>query len=81
MTAEGQRQARSAQDSTPGGRGARRGQSRMLETYLNDVEYLMRERLWNEAVPLALALPHICVALADPDTSSSSGQYLQWGHH
>jgi hypothetical protein len=56
----------------------RRGRSRMLESYLGDIEYLMRERLWAEAVPLALALPHICVAISDPGLRSSPEDYLEW---
>ncbi len=56
----------------------RRGRSRMLDAYLGDIEYLMRERLWAEAVPLALALPHICVAISDPALRSSPEDYLQW---
>jgi hypothetical protein len=50
----------------------------MLDTYLGDIEYLMRERLWSEAVPLALALPHICVAISDPALRSSPHDYLEW---
>jgi len=50
----------------------------MLETYLGDIEYLIREQQWGEAVPLALALPHICAALADPGLRSSRPQFLQW---
>ena len=50
----------------------------MLDAYLGDIEYLMRERLWAEAVPLALALPHICVAIAEPSLRSSPEDYLQW---
>jgi hypothetical protein len=57
---------------------SRRGRSRMLDAYLGDIEYLMRERLWSEAVPLALALPHICVAIGDPALRSSPHDYLQW---
>jgi hypothetical protein len=53
----------------------------MLDGYLGDIEYLMRERLWAEAVPLALALPHICVAVGDPGLRSSPGDYLQWCEH
>src|SRR5580658_8007472 len=56
----------------------RHGRSRMLDAYLGDIEYLMRERLWSEAVPLALALPHICVAISDPALRSSPHDYLQW---
>ena len=55
---------------------ARRGHSRMLDAYLGDIEYLMRERLWSEAVPLAL--PHICVAIGDPALRSSPHDYLEW---
>jgi len=58
--------------------GTRHGSSRMLESYLGDIEYLMRERLWSEAAPLALALPHICAALAHPDMHSSREQFLIW---
>jgi hypothetical protein len=50
----------------------------MLESYLGDIEYLVRERLWAEAAPLALALPHICVALAHADLVSSREGYLGW---
>jgi hypothetical protein len=50
----------------------------MLETYLGDIEYLVRERLWADAAPLALALPHICVALAHSDLVSSREGYLGW---
>ncbi|HTW39082.1 MAG TPA: hypothetical protein VMD49_10985 [Steroidobacteraceae bacterium] len=57
---------------------ARRGSSRMLEGYLGDIDYLVRERLWDEAAPLALALPHICVALARTDLASSREDYLAW---
>ncbi|HTX24198.1 MAG TPA: hypothetical protein VMD03_06045 [Steroidobacteraceae bacterium] len=50
----------------------------MLESYLGDIEYLLRERLWAEAVPLALALPHIGAALAHSDLVSSRERYLGW---
>jgi hypothetical protein len=50
----------------------------MLDAYLGDIEYLMRERLWAEAVPLALALPHICVAIGNPALRSSPHDYLEW---
>jgi hypothetical protein len=52
----------------------------MLDAYLDDIEYLMRERLWSEAVPLALVLPHICVAISDPALRSSPEHYLEWCH-
>jgi hypothetical protein len=50
----------------------------MLDAYLGDIEYLMRERLWSEAVPLALALPHICVAIGNSALRSSPDEYLKW---
>ena len=50
----------------------------MLDSYLTDIEYLMRERLWSEAVPLALALPHICVAIGNSALRSSPDEYLKW---
>lgn len=52
--------------------------SRMFENYLTDLEYLMREQMWNEALPLALALPHICVSLADPLLHSSREGFVAW---
>ncbi len=58
--------------------GSRHGSSRMLENYLGDVEYLMREQRFAEAAPLALALPHICAALAHADLVSSRAAYLEW---
>ncbi|HUK01700.1 MAG TPA: hypothetical protein VLW26_05435 [Steroidobacteraceae bacterium] len=57
---------------------AGRGSSRMLESYLGDIEYLMREGLWEEAEPLALALPHICCALANSELHSSRERFLVW---
>jgi hypothetical protein len=56
----------------------RHGSSRMLENYLTDLEYLLRERMWPEALPLALALPHICVALADENLRSSRERFIAW---
>jgi hypothetical protein len=50
----------------------------MLESYLGDIEYLIRERLWSEALPLALTLPHICAALENPGLASSPEQFLHW---
>ena len=52
--------------------------SRMLENYLTDLEYLAQERLWTEALPLALALPHICISLSDPTLHSSREGFVAW---
>lgn len=78
MSIESQHETRGAQRPAHLAAGLRHGSSRMLETYLGDIEYLMRERLWSEAVPLALALPHICAALADPGLRSSRAAFLAW---
>ncbi|HTY92322.1 MAG TPA: hypothetical protein VMC02_00420 [Steroidobacteraceae bacterium] len=59
----------------------RHGRSKMLDAYLGDIEYLMRERLWAEAIPLALALPHICVAVGDAALCSSPEGYIGWCQH
>ena len=57
----------------------RRGRSRHAGCVSRDaIEYLMRERLWSEAVPLALALPHICVAIGNSALRSSPDEYLKW---
>jgi len=58
--------------------GFRHTSSRMLENYLTDLEYLVRERMWNEAMPLALALPHICVSLSNESLRSSREQFVAW---
>jgi hypothetical protein len=58
--------------------GSRHTSSRMLENYLTDLEYLVRERMWNEALPLALSLPHLCAALADPELRSSRERFVEW---
>src|SRR5665213_1546551 len=80
MAVESQRPApdRGAGSATRDRPNSRRGHSRMLDAYLGDIEYLMRERLWSEAVPLALALPHICVAIGNSALRSSPDEYLKW---
>lgn len=80
MTIEGQRESEGESVLPPAVArgGTRHGSSRMLESYLGDIEYLMRERLWAEAAPLALALPHICAALANADLVSSRDSYRDW---
>jgi hypothetical protein len=57
---------------------ALRRSSRMLENYLGDIEYLLREQRFAEAAPLAVALPHICAALAHADLVSSQLAYREW---
>src|ERR1700760_2505040 len=83
MAVENQRPTseRGAGNASHDAANSRHGRSRMIDAYLGDIEYLMRERLWAEAVPLALALPHICVAISDPGLRSSPEDYLEWCHH
>jgi hypothetical protein len=50
----------------------------MLENYLTDLEYLVREHMWNEALPLALSLPHLCAALSDSALRSSRERFVEW---
>jgi len=77
-------EARSQSDSpaitpTIGARAnPRRRSSRMVENYLGDIEYLLREQRFAEAAPLVLALPHICSALAHADLASSRAAYREW---
>jgi hypothetical protein len=79
MSVEGHQRSETQNVLPPAVRaGLRHGTSRMLESYLGDIEYLVRERIWPEAVPLALALPHICAALAHRDLLSSRDRYLAW---
>ena len=63
--------------AAPPGTALRRS-SRMLENYVGDIEYLLREQRFAEAAPLALALPHICAALAHADLVSSRMAYREW---
>ena len=79
MAVESQRPAeRGPGSAARAASNSRHGRSKMLDAYLGDIDYLMRERLWAEAVPLALALPHICTAIADPAQHSSPELYLEW---
>src|SRR5579872_1365272 len=78
MTIESPQEIRRDRRPVPVGGNLRHGSSKMLESYLGDIEYLIRERQWSEAVPLALALPHICAALADPGLRSSRAAFLAW---
>lgn len=52
--------------------------SKMLDTYLSDIALLLREANWNAAEAAALALPHLALALADPQLMSSCEQYTAW---
>src|ERR1700761_3623784 len=52
--------------------------SRMLTTYLSDVEQMLDEQRWDVALREAFDLPHIAVALADPGLRSSSDRCKAW---
>ncbi len=52
--------------------------SKMLTTYLADIEQLVDEQSWDIAVREALDLPSIAVALSDPHLRSSAEQARKW---
>ncbi len=52
--------------------------SKMLTTYLADIEQMIDERAWDAALSEASDLPSIAVALADPQLRSSSETIQKW---
>ena len=52
--------------------------SRMLTSYLSDVEQLMDEQRWEAALREAFDLPPIAVALSDAHLSASSERLKAW---
>lgn len=52
--------------------------SRMLETYLADLERLLDERRWDLALRDAFDLPSIAVALSDSRLQSSAERCREW---
>jgi hypothetical protein len=52
--------------------------SRMLTSYLADVEQLLDEQQWEAALREALDLPQIAVALSDPHLSTSAERIKAW---
>lgn len=52
--------------------------SRMLTSYLSDIEQLLDEQRWEAAVREALDLPQIAVALSDPQLSASRDRVKAW---
>jgi hypothetical protein len=54
--------------------------SRMLTSYLVDIEQLLDEQRWEAALREAFDLPQIAVALADPQLRSSGNRVKAWCH-
>ncbi len=54
--------------------------SRMLASYLADIEQLLDEQRWEAALREAFALPEIAVALADPQLRSTGDRVKAWCH-
>jgi len=52
--------------------------SRMIATYLTDIEQLLDEQRWDAALREASDLPRIAVALADPQLRSSGEEIRNW---
>ena len=52
--------------------------SRMLTSYLTDIEQLLDEQRWDAALREACDLPRIATALADPSLHCSGGQVERW---
>lgn len=52
--------------------------SRMVASYLTDVEQLVEEQRWDAALRDAFDLPRIAVALTDPKLHSSGEQQKTW---
>ena len=57
---------------------ARPSSSRMLTTYLADVEQMLDEHRWDLAMRDALDLPAIAVALSDPALTASTDRCMGW---
>jgi hypothetical protein len=55
--------------------------SRMLASYLTDIEQMLDEQRWDEALRDAGELPRIAVALSDPLLQSSGEEVGQWCLH
>jgi hypothetical protein len=52
--------------------------SRMLTSYMTDIDQLLDEQQWEAALREALALPQIAVALSDPQLSVSAERMKAW---
>lgn len=52
--------------------------SRMLTSYLSDIEQLLDEQRWDAALREALELPQIAAALSDPQLRASDERIKTW---
>jgi len=52
--------------------------SKMLTTYLADIEQMLDEQSWDAAVRDSVDLPSIAVALSDPELRSSGAGIRKW---
>src|ERR1700739_4308668 len=52
--------------------------SRMLASYMTDIEQLLDEQRWEAALREALDLPQIAVALSDPQLSFTGERLEAW---
>ena len=60
------------------GRSTRPSNSRMLASYLSDIELLLEEQRWEPALGEAFDLPQIAVALSDPHMQISTERVQAW---
>jgi hypothetical protein len=80
-------QERQAYQTTPpppgeeAGRSTRPSSSRMLAGYLSDIELLLEEQRWEQALREAFDLPQIAVALADPRMQITVESVHEWCEH
>jgi hypothetical protein len=52
--------------------------SKMIDAYVREIALRLDEAQWREAERLATALPHIAIALSDPNLTSSAAAYRAW---
>src|SRR5690348_6681932 len=60
------------------GRAISPSSSRMLASYLSDIELLLEEQRWEQALSEAFDLPQIAAALCDPRMQVSLGSVQAW---
>lgn len=75
---QGSHIGRASDSSRPAGVWSQPSSSRMLASYLSDVEQMLDEQRWDIALRDAVELPRIAVALVDPRLSSSSERCRAW---